>query len=362
MDKILISIVIPIYNAEKFISRSVDSALDQIGKNYEVILVDDGSTDGSGKICDDYAAKDPRVQVVHKVNGGLSSARNAGTPVAKGEYIVYLDADDFLDPDTCSELTKVIEANHPDCIDFGWKYLSSSGEVTSNLHKLPKNALLGEDVLKDTILPPVLNLRKDDDHFIFDFACNKVYRRDIMTSKGIAFDEGRRIWEDRPFVAHYLKHCRNFYSMDRCFYNYVDVSGSLSRKYSMEFFRVILANYHHYKQLFGDEYDFDTQYVNDHWCHSIENMIFRSLEQSEDREAIRKNILETLRNEQVIHWFASRTPEDNFEKEMSALVAAGDAEKALHGYEKNLILKNKRARVGAVGNNMKRLIRKVIGR
>lgn len=357
MENILISIVIPIYNAEKLLHRAVDSALNQIGRNYEVILVDDGSTDGSGRICDDYAAKDPRVQVVHKVNGGLSSARNAGTPVAQGEYIVYLDADDFLDPDTCSELTKVIEAHRPDCIDFGWKYISSCGEVTENLHKLPKNTLLGKDVLRDTILPPLLNLCKDDDHFIFEFACTKVFRRDIMTSKGIAFDEGRRIWEDRPFVVHYLKYCRNFYSVDRCFYNYVDVSGSLSRKYSMEFFKVILANYQHYKQLFGDEYDFDTQYVNNYWCYSIENTIFRSLEQKENREQIRQNILQTLRDEQVIHWFTERNTNSSFQRKVGEMIISGDPEKALRLFQS---YKQKKQR-GLWKSKTKEIIKKVLG-
>ena len=361
-NSIIISVIVPVYNGEKYVCRAVESVLGQLDGRVELVLVDDGSTDCSGAICDEYAAANPFIKVVHKINGGLSSARNAGIAVAKGEYILFLDCDDYIETNTCGEVIKVIDKYHPDCIDFGWKYISSSGEVTSNLHKIPKTTLLGEDVLRTTILPPMLNLCKDDDHFIFEFAWNKVYRREIMISNGVFFDEGRRIWEDRPFVAHYLKHCRNFYSIDQCFYNYLDVSGSLSRTYSMEFFRIILANYRHYKKLFGNEYDFNTQYVNNYWCHSIENMIFRSLEQSVNREAIRKNILQTLQDEQVIHWFSNRVPEDAVEKEMSALVAAGEAEKALNRCEKRAFQKRCNQTIQNTQKRIKYYIRRIIGR
>ena len=90
------SIVVPIYNVEKYLRQCVDSILSQTFTDYELILVNDGSNDGSGTICDDYAKQDSRITVVHKPNGGLSDARNAGTAVAKGEYIVYIDSDDYV--------------------------------------------------------------------------------------------------------------------------------------------------------------------------------------------------------------------------------------------------------------------------
>ncbi len=91
-----VSVIIPVYNVEKYIDRCLISVLDQTWKELEIILVNDGSTDNSGVICDKYAQKDKRIRVIHKTNGGLSSARNTGNNVATGEYIMYLDSDDYI--------------------------------------------------------------------------------------------------------------------------------------------------------------------------------------------------------------------------------------------------------------------------
>ena len=93
----LITVIVPVYNKVNYVTRCIDSILAQSYKNLQVILVDDGSTDGSSDICDEYAAKDSRVEVVHKKNGGLSSARNCGIRIAKGEYVGFVDADDYID-------------------------------------------------------------------------------------------------------------------------------------------------------------------------------------------------------------------------------------------------------------------------
>ena len=94
-----ISIIVPIYNMEQYLERCVDSILSQTYKNFEVILVNDGSTDNSGNICDDYAKKDQRIKVIHKKNGGISSARNAGIKLSKGQWLLFIDRDDCVKPD-----------------------------------------------------------------------------------------------------------------------------------------------------------------------------------------------------------------------------------------------------------------------
>ena len=92
-----VAIIIPIYNVEKYVRKTIESAVNQTEKDIEIILVDDGSRDSSGRICDEYAACDSRIKVIHKENGGLSSSRNAGTRLAKSEYVMYLDGDDYLE-------------------------------------------------------------------------------------------------------------------------------------------------------------------------------------------------------------------------------------------------------------------------
>ncbi len=335
MEKaILLSVIVPVYNAEKFVDRAIQSVLCQMDGSIELILVNDGSTDRSGAICDAYAAENANIRAIHKENGGTSSAKNMGIQIAAGRYISFMDSDDYLEPTTYSEIREVILRHEPDCIDFGWRYVSNGVPMSPAFHKLPKNTLLGEDTLMERILPPLLNLCKDPDHFIFDFCCNKVFRSDIIREHGVRFDVDKRVWEDRTFLLRCLRYSKAYYAMDRCFYNYVDVPGSLSRHYNLDFFRIIVANFKHYSELFDAQFDFDTQYANDYWCHSIENMIFRSLEQTEAAEQIRQNIIKTLSDAQVIHWYARRNPQNAFEKEMSRLVISGQCEKALAGYEK----------------------------
>lgn len=94
----LISIVVPVYNVKQFLTKCLNSIISQTYSNLEIIVVDDGSTDGSATICDDYAKKDKRISVIHKENGGLASARNAGIDVAKGTYIGFVDSDDYIEP------------------------------------------------------------------------------------------------------------------------------------------------------------------------------------------------------------------------------------------------------------------------
>lgn len=122
----LISVIVPIYKVESYLRRGVDSILAQDYPNMEVILVDDGSPDNCGKICDEYAKQDKRVRVIHKSNGGLSSARNAGLDVAKGEYISFIDSDDSIMPYMYSTMIKVIEDNNLDIVTCGVQRIKNS--------------------------------------------------------------------------------------------------------------------------------------------------------------------------------------------------------------------------------------------
>ena len=362
INEIIISVIVPIYNAEQFLDRAIRSVLCQMDGNVELILVDDGSTDGSGAICDAYAADNSNIRVIHKENGGTSSAKNMGIQIATGRYITFMDSDDYLEPTAYGEIRDVIEQYEPDCIDFGWRYVSNGEPLPPAFHKLLPNTLLGEEVLTEQILPPLLNLRHDPDHFIFDFCWNKVFRADNIHRYGIRFDVDKRVWEDRTFLLRCLRYSKTYYAMDRCFYNYVDVPGSLSRRYSMDFFRIILENFRHYSELFGDQFDFDTQYVNDYWCHAIENMIFRSLEQKENTEQIRQNILDTLADEQVVHWYAKRDPENAFEKKMSSLIISRQGEKAYLEYIRTWKKQLWKDAVKVYGNVVKQAVKKVLSR
>lgn len=355
METIKFSVIIPIYNAEKYLKKTIESVLNQTA-NLELILVDDGSVDKSGEICDFYQKTDERVKVIHQKNGGICAARNVGIKMASGTHVSFLDADDFVDGHMYEQIQPVLAKENPDILDFGWKYINNQGDITENLHKLPKNCMLGYDVIHEKILPPLLNLKKDQDNFIYDFSVNKIYKKDILKEHNILFDEARSVWEDRPFVIQYLKYCKTFYSMDQCFYNYVSVTDSLSRRYHMEFFDVILKNYWLYRDLFGDEYDFETSYVWNHWSHSIENMIYRSLGETQNQTEIEQNILKTLQNPEVKKWFEHREAENEFERQVSEAVKNGDTVQALNLYKEKYQKDQKRP----AGGRFKSLIRKML--
>lgn len=131
MSKPYLSIIIPVYQAECFIKRCIDSVLNQTLNDWELILVDDGSPDKSGEICDSYAASDFRITVLHTSNGGLSVARNNGLKIAKAEYIAFVDADDYLlDSNIYSECIEILEENSElDCVQFSYSCVNKANQI-----------------------------------------------------------------------------------------------------------------------------------------------------------------------------------------------------------------------------------------
>lgn len=119
---IKISVIIPVYNVEKYLTQCINSVISQSYRNLEIILIDDGSSDNSSQMCDDFARQDSRIKVIHKINGGLSSARNAGIKIATGDYLLFLDSDDYWDSvDAMKECAEVCTKSHPDVVMFGYK-------------------------------------------------------------------------------------------------------------------------------------------------------------------------------------------------------------------------------------------------
>ena len=329
LDKILISIIMPIYNGEKTLHRAIKSITSQMNESIELILVNDGSVDNSLSICQEYANAFLKIHVINKENGGTSSAKNRGLEIASGQYISFIDCDDFVDEDTYKTITPYLLQYQPDCLDFGLKYIGVTGDITHNINKIEKNMLLTRQTIEALILPPLLNLKKDDEHFIFDFAVNKMFKAEIIQGNHIRFDEDKRTWEDRTFLLRHLKYCNTFFSMDRCFYNYVYTPNSLSQQYTVDYFKIIVQNFCHYRELYEDIFDFDTAYVHNYWATAVQNMIFHSLEQTSNKKIIRDNICEILENDLVVYWFKARNAINRFEKLLSKYVGNRDTKKAI---------------------------------
>lgn len=213
----MISIIVPIYNVEKFLPKCIDSLLNQTYRDIELILIDDGSPDASGEICDRYASNDPRIIVIHQTNRGVSAARNVGLNIATGEYIGFCDPDDFIAPEMYEKMIDAIKQNHADMVICGYDYFNERYQKDeSRLYKVRDNENLTlEDVysrLSD--MPPTIR------HGVV----NKLFRKILLTD--IKFDESLHSTEDGNFLLDYLLHVKSTVFIHEPLYMNLVRSGS----------------------------------------------------------------------------------------------------------------------------------------
>ena len=213
----LISVIVPVYNAEKYLEDCVQSILTQTHQPVEVILVDDGSPDNCPAMCDAMAQRDARVRVLHKANGGVSSARNAGLNMAQGEYISFVDSDDMLFPDALATLLRLAEQHHADICSAQSVGLSADGVLSERLFSGAVEVWQGEESLQKML----------EDHPATYSAWAKLYTRTILT--GIRFAEDVRIHEDSLFVFDCICKKPAFVSANLGLYQYRDTPQSASR-------------------------------------------------------------------------------------------------------------------------------------
>jgi len=179
----LITIVVPIYNVEKYLERCVKSLLNQTYKNLEIILVDDGSTDNSGRICDNYAKEDKRVKVIHKANGGLSDARNAGIDFAKGKYISFVDSDDWIPLNAINDLYSYMEKYNVDIVSGNMIEVFSNKQINNRKMEISFQIFDTEEAIENMLYL----------HGITNSACGKLYKFSLF--KDIRFPVGK-LYED----------------------------------------------------------------------------------------------------------------------------------------------------------------------
>lgn len=207
------SIIIPIYNTEQYLNQCVDSVLDQTYRNFEIILIDDGSTDGSPKICDEYVKKDKRVRVIHKVNGGLSEARNTGLDIADGEYILFIDSDDWWDDAEALERTvKIIKENKADVYVFGVKkYFQADDVILADPWKINRFYIL--QAKQDRI-----NAIMENDLFNTG-AWNKIIKKEFIDLNNMRFI-ANQCSEDIEWCTKILLRTQNILPLRENFYVY----------------------------------------------------------------------------------------------------------------------------------------------
>lgn len=213
-----ISVIVPVYNAEKTLRRCVDSILAQTFEDFELILINDGSKNQSGDICDEYAAKDSRVKTVHKTNGGVSSARNAGLRIAQGEYIAFIDSDDYIDNDYLLGF-KHYDA---DLIISGAKLISINNNWGGTEIQTPQEY---EEYHSDSFGELI---SRHGHNMYFRTPWSKTYRNAIIRQHSLYFDEKATLGEDTLFTLNFLSLAHNVYFFKGQGYNYT-VPASLGK-------------------------------------------------------------------------------------------------------------------------------------
>lgn len=214
------SVIIPVYNVEKYLKECVDSILCQTFKDFELILVNDGSTDSSGKICDEYAQKDNRIKVLHKQNGGLSDARNKGTEIACGKYVVYIDSDDYVSShDFLSELFEKAK-NEPDIIVYKFKkYFEDSKSFSKCSYSFPELEKMS------TLADRIAYLVKKDSFYCS--AWSKAIKHSLLRDNHIEFEKGL-LGEDQEWYYHLLLKAKSINGIDKEYIVYRQRANSIT--------------------------------------------------------------------------------------------------------------------------------------
>lgn len=222
-----ISIIVPVYKSEKLLVRCINSILSQNFSDFELILVNDGSPDDCPKICDDFAKYDKRVVVIHKKNGGVSSARNKGIELAKGEFITFIDSDDYILPNMLSDFMSVV--NHNEDIDLLLSGLTMKIYNNDTLIKTIPYEMMSKHYNTKTLLEGL-----DVEYKLINISgpTSKLYRKNILTTNKIYFDEEMDLGEDTYFNLCYLEHCKKIVSVNGIYYHYMRQNkDSLFSKY-----------------------------------------------------------------------------------------------------------------------------------
>ena len=244
MEEQLVTIVVPVYNVEKYLNRCIESLVNQTYRNLEIILVDDGSLDNCPIICDEWADKDCRIKVIHKANAGLGMARNSGIDCAKGKYIFFFDSDDYVDSTIVEKCVSSAKKHDSDVVIYGRCEVYEDGRCVPKKIVSHKDVFVQEEIVNN-LLPAM---------FTYDMgfgvsACGKMFLLDTIRRFSLHFVSEREIIsEDAYFALEYFSNISRVSIIDECLYFYYKRDDSLSRSFRLDrpkqndkFFQIIVG-------------------------------------------------------------------------------------------------------------------------
>ena len=257
MKNILVSIIIPVYNTGEYLYRCIDSVINQSLKEIEIILIDDGSTDNSGIICDKYKEKDNRVHVIHKINEGVSIARNKGISLAKGNYVGFVDSDDWIESEMYERMIIMANNFNSDIVLCDAKTVySSDNHEKDTFSSLKESTNIHKDKLS------ALNLQE-----MAGAVWRCIYKRELLLNNNITFPIDLPLSEDRVFNLHALGSCEKISYLKSAYYNrFVRINSAVSKyypnlfeitnRYRNEVLTVLdkLWDHHSFKSIYNDQF------------------------------------------------------------------------------------------------------------
>ena len=308
-----ISIIIPAYNCEKYLNRCLDSVLNQTYNEFEIILVNDGSTDKTSDICDEYKAIDNRIKVIHKENGGVSSARNIGISKSTGEYIMFLDSDDWIERDMVEKLYNNISKY--DDIDMGMCgcYLEFSSKEKQILQIKLKNKTYDstEDYLKE--------FSYYRDKGVFGYLWNKIFRSSIIKDNQLLFKK-YSIAEDLFFLYELLPYCNKIKVIEDSLYNYMHENEySLSKSNKEDSLYINNLFYDKTKEFLynTNSYEINKEYISNGYIQGISHYILNNV-MCEDNKI--KKLRKLYKSEKVKEAICYSNPKPIFYNIMNRLI------------------------------------------
>ena len=238
--KPLLTVVIPVYNVEKYLKRCVESVLVQGWHNYDILLVDDGSTDSSPQICDDYVKAYDLISVIHKENGGPSEARNTGILHAKGEYVYFPDSDDWLEPQTFEELAEVLESQEFELVSFNREFVKGEEDAIVS-DPLVTQVFGGKDAFVQML----------KHSYITGFANDKIYKKSLFIDNNISFPKGK-YYEDLGTNYKLFLSAKKVFATNQKYYHYlIDNPDSITQSWNEQKFSDMFG---FYKDIFYSDF------------------------------------------------------------------------------------------------------------
>ena len=233
-----VSIILPVYNVKPYLERCMKSVINQTFTDWEAILVDDGSTDGSSELCDKYAEVDSRIKVIHKSNEGLGLTRNCGVRNCEGEYVFFVDSDDYIEPDALESLYGDAQQSNADLVVGNFYY-------QDKIIELPiKDGVYKDDEVKKQIISRIIGNSPGKEDLLTPSACGKLYRKGLFIDNDLWFPSERKlIWEDLAFNYDCFLKCKSIYLESHPVYRYCYNGESLTHKYDKDKLKKVMTMY-----------------------------------------------------------------------------------------------------------------------